>query len=369
MTRNPIAIIEAPSVLGLFPKGVETLPQALLAAGLVERLDARHAGRVEPPSYDHKRDPRDAVTQPARHRRLLGRARRRGDEGARRRASFRSCSAATARSCSATCSRSGGAALRAAVPRRSRRLLPTRGRAQWRSGSMDLALATRPRPGGRDGHSRGGAAGAATRTSCCLGRRDAEEAEESGSQRIEDTAIDCIDLAAVRSRGSRSRRGPRRRAPRRRRPRRLLDPPGLRRPRRCRHAGRRLPPARRAVLGRAGGRPSRVRRHPAATWSDLERHDLQPDSSIATARSRAGSWTRSEGGSGHVTSPGVPGLRQAHHGGHVGFLHAVAAAPNDVHVVGMSLSRRSGYSARTRLNSSSYFESLLEAFRPRLGTL
>ncbi|RPI37500.1 MAG: arginase family protein, partial [Hyphomicrobiaceae bacterium] len=28
------SIIEAPSVLGLFPKGVETLPNALLDAGL-----------------------------------------------------------------------------------------------------------------------------------------------------------------------------------------------------------------------------------------------------------------------------------------------------------------------------------------------
>ncbi len=31
MTRSRVAIIEAPSVLGLFPKGVETLPDALLS--------------------------------------------------------------------------------------------------------------------------------------------------------------------------------------------------------------------------------------------------------------------------------------------------------------------------------------------------
>jgi arginase len=47
MTGKPFAIVEAPSVLGLFPKGVETLPDALLASGLAERLGARHAGRVE----------------------------------------------------------------------------------------------------------------------------------------------------------------------------------------------------------------------------------------------------------------------------------------------------------------------------------
>ncbi len=55
MTRSRVAIIEAPSVLGLFPKGVETLPDALREAGLAERLEARRAGRVEPPPYDERR--------------------------------------------------------------------------------------------------------------------------------------------------------------------------------------------------------------------------------------------------------------------------------------------------------------------------
>jgi arginase len=45
---KPIAILEAPSILGLKPTGVEDLPDALLAAGLANRLDARRAGRVEP---------------------------------------------------------------------------------------------------------------------------------------------------------------------------------------------------------------------------------------------------------------------------------------------------------------------------------
>jgi arginase len=48
IARPHFSIIEAPSVLGLFPKGVETLPDALLVEGLGERLGAR-AGRVEPP--------------------------------------------------------------------------------------------------------------------------------------------------------------------------------------------------------------------------------------------------------------------------------------------------------------------------------
>jgi hypothetical protein len=45
MIQKSFAIVEAPSVLGLFPKGVERLPDALLAAGLAEQLGARRAGR------------------------------------------------------------------------------------------------------------------------------------------------------------------------------------------------------------------------------------------------------------------------------------------------------------------------------------
>jgi len=51
------AIIEAPSVLGLRPTGVERLPDQLLNAGLAERLQARRAGRVETPPYRFERDP------------------------------------------------------------------------------------------------------------------------------------------------------------------------------------------------------------------------------------------------------------------------------------------------------------------------
>ena len=51
-----IAIVEAPSILGLRPTGVEQLPDALVGAGLLERLHARHAGRVEAPMYSDARD-------------------------------------------------------------------------------------------------------------------------------------------------------------------------------------------------------------------------------------------------------------------------------------------------------------------------
>jgi arginase len=51
------AIVEAPSILGLKPTGVDTLPDALLANGLAERLNGRRAARVEAPPYRADRDP------------------------------------------------------------------------------------------------------------------------------------------------------------------------------------------------------------------------------------------------------------------------------------------------------------------------
>jgi arginase len=44
------SIIDAPSILGLRPTGVEHLPEALKAAGLLEKLNAEYAGRVQPSS-------------------------------------------------------------------------------------------------------------------------------------------------------------------------------------------------------------------------------------------------------------------------------------------------------------------------------
>ena len=58
-------VIHAPSVLGLRPTGVERLGEVLEAAGLASRLDADHAGRVEPPPYDPRRDPETGILNPA----------------------------------------------------------------------------------------------------------------------------------------------------------------------------------------------------------------------------------------------------------------------------------------------------------------
>ena len=52
----PISIIEAPSILGLKPSGVEHLPDALKAAGLVEKLNGLIVGRVNPLPYGKEKD-------------------------------------------------------------------------------------------------------------------------------------------------------------------------------------------------------------------------------------------------------------------------------------------------------------------------
>jgi arginase len=58
------AIVEAPSILGLHPTGVEQLPDALLGVGLGERLRARRAARVESPPHDALRDQATMLMNP-----------------------------------------------------------------------------------------------------------------------------------------------------------------------------------------------------------------------------------------------------------------------------------------------------------------
>ncbi|GAA2441100.1 arginase family protein [Streptomyces macrosporus] len=61
--REP-AIIEAPSVLGLRPSGVQDLPGALLDAGLSAHPGVVRADRVEAPAYDPERDADTGVLNP-----------------------------------------------------------------------------------------------------------------------------------------------------------------------------------------------------------------------------------------------------------------------------------------------------------------
>jgi arginase len=62
------AIVEAPSHLGLRAAGVEALPEALLAAGLAERLGARRATRLAIPAFDPTIDAATGLLNPHRLR-------------------------------------------------------------------------------------------------------------------------------------------------------------------------------------------------------------------------------------------------------------------------------------------------------------
>jgi arginase len=198
---TPFAIIEAPSILGLFPRGVETLPDALLAAGLADRLGARLAARVEAPPYNSRRDPDSKLLNPdglAHYSVALADA----IEPVLDRGEFPVV-------LGGDCSILLGCTL--ATRRRGRAgLLFIDGHADFyqpeaepfgEAASMDLALVTGRgppivtdlegrRPLVRD------------EDVAALARRDAMETEKRGSQRIEDTAIEVIDLVALRKAGA-----------------------------------------------------------------------------------------------------------------------------------------------------------------------
>jgi arginase len=64
MAAARFAIIDAPSVLGLKPTGVDRLPDALHRHGLVERLGARVAASLAPPPYDAARPDTGTLNAP-----------------------------------------------------------------------------------------------------------------------------------------------------------------------------------------------------------------------------------------------------------------------------------------------------------------
>lgn len=188
-------------MLGLFPGGVERLPAALLAAGLADVLGARRAGRVVPPLYDPRRDVTTGLLNPTGLRdyaHQLASATGEVLDGGE-----------VPIVLGGDCSILLGNLL--ALRRRGRHgLLFIDGHADFyqpdaepngEAASMDLALATGRGPrvvADLDGR------GPMVRDEdvAVLGRRDAEEAHQAGSQRIEDTAIAVIDLATVRERGA-----------------------------------------------------------------------------------------------------------------------------------------------------------------------
>src|ERR1700752_1464538 len=196
------AVIESPSILGLKPTGVDRLPAALLQHGLADELHARRAGRVAPQAgYDTERDPATLTLN------------------ARGIAEYSVQLANTVADIigryefpillGGDCSILLGTLL--ALRRRGRYgLLFIDGHADFyqpeaephgEAASMDLALATGRGPAVvADLDGRGPLV--LDEDVVHLGRRDAEEADEAGSQRIEDTAITVFDLSTVRQRGA-----------------------------------------------------------------------------------------------------------------------------------------------------------------------
>lgn len=201
MTGTPFVIIEAPSVLGLFPKGVERLSEALLEAGLADRLDARLGGRIEPPPYGSQRDPDTLLLNPhgivAYSVALADAVGTVLDEGGFPIVLGGDCSIVL------------GNLL--ALRRRGRYgLLFIDGHADFyqpeaepagEAASMDLALATGRGPQ-MVTNIEGRAPLVRDEDVVAFGRRDAADAEQHGSQRIEDTSIEMIDLAALRALGA-----------------------------------------------------------------------------------------------------------------------------------------------------------------------
>lgn len=201
MESRRFTILEAPSVLGLFPRGVETLPRALLSAGLADRLEARHAGRVDPPQYDGERDRATLLLNPhgiADYSIALADA----VSGLLDRKAFPVV-------LGGDCSILLGNLL--ALKRRGRYgLLFMDGHADFyqpeaepngEAASMDLALATGRGPPALT-NIEGRQPLVQDDDVVVFGRRDAADADAAGSQRIEETPIEMIDLAAVRAAGA-----------------------------------------------------------------------------------------------------------------------------------------------------------------------
>ena len=63
--KRKYAIVDAPSILGLRPTGVELLPETLRRSGLLERLNAEYCGAVTPSApYESSRDTMSKLLNP-----------------------------------------------------------------------------------------------------------------------------------------------------------------------------------------------------------------------------------------------------------------------------------------------------------------
>jgi arginase len=193
-------VLEAPSRLGLSSGGVEELPKALLAAGFAEKIGARHGGEVLPPPHDERVDEATGVLNLAgiaAYTITLADALEPLLAGGKMPVVL-----------GGDCSILLGCLL--AVRRRGRSgLLFLDGHADFfqpaaepkgEIASMELAIAVGrhdtvlARPEGRSPL-------IGEEDVVAFGRRDEQDSDEHGSQRIEDSAIELIDLRRIRDAG------------------------------------------------------------------------------------------------------------------------------------------------------------------------
>ncbi len=196
-----LAIIEAPSNLGLMPTGVERTPEVLLELGLGRQLGAESVARIAAPAYDARRDPATGMLNP---RGIAGYTPKLAD----------AFEAAVGRGeapivLGGDCSILLGCLL--ALKRRGRYGLffvdghtdfydPTTS-VSGQGADMDLSLVTGRGPAlvtdleGRRPYMR-------DEDAAVLGYRDAPNARKHGAKNVRDTAITAFDLAAVRAAGA-----------------------------------------------------------------------------------------------------------------------------------------------------------------------
>ena len=196
-----LAIIEAPSNLGLMPTGVERTPEVLLELGLGRQLGAESVARIAAPAYDARRDPATGMLNP---RSIAGYTPKLAD----------AVEAAAGRGevpivLGGDCSILLGCLL--ALKRRGRHGLffvdghtdfydPTTS-ISGEGADMDLSLVTGRGPAlvtdleGRRPYMR-------DEDTVVLGYRDAPTARKHGAKDVRDTAITAFDLAAVRAAGA-----------------------------------------------------------------------------------------------------------------------------------------------------------------------
>lgn len=194
-------IIEAPSNLGLTSKGVEELPKALLDAGLAERLGAGRAGRLAPPDHEGAKDAATGVlnAQPIADYAVIlaGAVEAVMDDGGMPLVLGGDCSVLLG--CLLAMRRRGRSGLFFLDAHAD--FFQPEAEPLGEVASMELALATGHGPSllsdieGRGPLIR-------EEDVVAFGRRDEEDAEQSGSQRIEDTKVKLISLTDIRRDGA-----------------------------------------------------------------------------------------------------------------------------------------------------------------------